>query len=222
VRRESDGSRRSPILSFRYSAIAVSRPNPRPQYLRVTGLLPVLALATTLATSVGCGRPIQREAIGASATADSRTRGVVAGTLIDPPASDRYVAEEGVRYEQPTAYFENAHPEYPAALLSTHLPSFKVRIRVVVDETGHVTQIRRLEEDDSPGNVAAFESTRAAVTGWRYLPLVRISPGPGSTTLEYDPGLFSRYEGVAVALPFHQDYEFEYSQVDGKGSVSIK
>jgi hypothetical protein len=94
---------------------------------------------------------------------------------------------------------------------------------VVVNETGYVTRIRPLNEEDSPAYLAAFESTRSAVAGWHYLPLVRISAGPGSTTIKDEFGGFAAsYDGVAVPLPFHQDYEFEYSQVDGKGNVTIK
>jgi len=33
-------------------------------------------------------------------------------------------------------------------------------------------------------------------------------------------GFVSRYDGKATALPFHQDYDFTFTQKDGKGSVT--
>jgi hypothetical protein len=47
-----------------------------------------------------------------------------------------------------------------------------------------------------------------------------IKRGPVKTSI-LAHGLETTYEGTARALPFHEDYEFMFSQHDGKGTASM-
>jgi TonB family protein len=146
-------------------------------------------------------------------------RGDVAVHTIDSPPADTYAEpEKGEAYDSPRPFDQNAAPRYPAELLAQRLPPVSVKVRLIVDESGKVTDVLALDSDATM-NPAFFASTEAAVRSWQFSPLVRFGKGGGSTTIEFS-GLKETYEGQAQALPFHQDYEFTFRQRDGKGFVS--
>jgi len=67
-----------------------------------------------------------------------------------------------------------------------------------------------------------FESIRSAVQGWKFTQLVKVIPGPASTTIVDAFGSEATYPGKATALPFHQDYRFVFSQVKGNANVTVR
>jgi hypothetical protein len=152
---------------------------------------------------------------------DPKLSGEVTAGMIEPPASERYVAEAGARYEQPLASPDNPLPVYPPELLSKRLPPFSVRVRVVVDAMGQVTSVVATEQSD-PGQLPFVESIRSAIQGWRFTQLVKVTPGPVSTMLVDAFGSQTMYPGKATALPFHQDYRFIFSQTEGKANVTVR
>jgi hypothetical protein len=147
--------------------------------------------------------------------------GEVTGGLIEPSAAERYVAESGASYEQPLAFPENPLPAYPSDLLSSRLPPVSVQVRVVVDNMGHVTSVVVTEQAE-PTTLPFIESVRSAVQGWKFTQLVKVVPGPGSTSLFDAAGIESVYMGKATAMPFHQDYRFVFSQTEGKANVAVQ
>jgi hypothetical protein len=91
-------------------------------------------------------------------------------------------------------------------------------VRVVVDEHGVVTDSTAL---DAPADYPQFFAAVQAVVGaWRYWPLVKVLPSPGTRSEIVFSGYVSTYDGQATALPFHQDYDFTFSQKDGQGTVT--
>ena len=108
---------------------------------------------------------------------------------------------------------------YPPELLAANLPPIKVRVRVIVDEHGVVTDSTAL---DAPPDYPQFFAAVQAVAGaWKYWPFVKVIPSMTATRTEIVfHGFVSTYWGTATALPFHQDYDFTFTQKDGKGVVT--
>ena len=177
---------------------------------------------TIAALLLGCSHQVRETARPATPVP---VAGEVTGTAIEPNASERYEinASDPAYYEQPTDYPDNPSPAYPSPLLAQRLPPATVRVRVVVNESGRVTQVQQLDADGADLHSDEFiASVQSTVAGWKYLPLVKVTPGEEHTTLYYESNSFSTYSGKAVALPFHKDYEFTFRQVDGRGSVEIR
>jgi TonB family protein len=149
---------------------------------------------------------------------DLRSGDVAVHTIDSPPADTYAEPEKGEAYDSPRPFDQNVAPQYPAELLARLLPPLSVKVRLVVNESGNVTDVLALDPAGTidPEFVASIE---AAVRSWQFSPLVRFGKGSGSTTIEFH-GTKEIYEGQAKALPFHQDYEFTFRQHDGKGFVS--
>jgi len=146
--------------------------------------------------------------------------GEVAVKTLQSADTDRYEeAASGEQYDYPAVYDENASPVYPDALLTQRLPPLRIKVRLVVDAAGDVTESSPLDPAVS-ADPAFFAAIQAAVREWKFTPLVRIKGGPGKTDILSHETMIT-YEGEATALPFHQDYEFTFSQRDGKGFVSM-
>ena len=147
--------------------------------------------------------------------------GDVAVKPLQPAPSDRYAdptADE--TYDYPVQFGDNAPPAYPDALLAKQLPPVSVKVRLIIDETGGVTDAAPLDSAAST-DPAFFGAIQAAVRDWKFTPLVRIAAGAGRSEVIFQ-GVKSVYDGTATALPFHQDYEFTFTQRDGKGFVSTQ
>lgn len=150
------------------------------------------------------------------------TTGQVDAAVLEAPAADRYAATDGVSYEQPVAFPDNALPAYPPPLLAQRLPPQRVSVRVVVDAAGQVAGVSRLDtagEDPASEDPAFFLAVSAAVRQWRFFPLVEIRKGePASLSVGE---VTTRYPGQPRALPFHQDYVFRFVQHDGRPAVEL-
>jgi len=144
--------------------------------------------------------------------------GDVAMTAVDATAEQSYAMADDALWVAPTPFAENEAPVYPPELLTANLAPIKVRVRVVVDGGGVVTESTALE---APADYPQFFAAVQAVVGaWKYWPLVKVLPSPGTRTDIAFNGYVSTYDGQATALPFHQDYDFIFTQKDGKGSVT--
>jgi len=147
--------------------------------------------------------------------------GDVAIRQLQPASSDQYAAAApGEQYDYPFPFHENAPPAYPDALLAKQLPPVSVKVRLIVDESGSVTEAAPLDSAASE-DPEFFGAIQTAVRDWKFTPLVRITAAPERTVIVF-PGGRATYSGKATALPFHQDYEFTFTQRDGKGFVSTQ
>jgi hypothetical protein len=144
--------------------------------------------------------------------------GNVAMTPIDAPQEQSYSMADDAQWVAPTPFDENEAPVYPPDLLAANLPPITVRVRVVVDEGGVVTESSAI--DVPPDYPQFFAAVQAVTGGWKYWPLVKVLPAPGTRSEIFFSGYVSTYEGQATALPFHQDYDFTFTQKDGKGNVT--
>jgi hypothetical protein len=107
-------------------------------------------------------------------------RGDVAVRTIDATTAETYPApEKGEDYDTPYPFEENGAPLYPAKLLSEHLPPVSVKVRLIVDEGGSVTQVAPLDVA-AAGDPSFFDSVEAAVRSWQFSPLVKFGQGSGS------------------------------------------
>ena len=144
--------------------------------------------------------------------------GEVKGRAITSENAEAYPQPQaGESYFGPFEFDDNASPQYPADMLARNLPPSVVRVRLVVNEGGSVT--RCLPADTANAAPEFFTAVQTAVLTWRFDPLVKMEGGAGRTTITYH-GVTRHFGGKAYALPFSQDYEFTFSQRDGKGSVS--
>ena len=144
--------------------------------------------------------------------------GEVKGRIVTAESAEAYPQpERGESYFGPFEFDDNAPPQYPAALLARQLPPSTVRVRLVVDEGGRVT--RCLPSGAATDFPEFFTAVQTAVLTWRFDPLVKMEGGSGRTTISYH-GVSRHFQGKAYALPFSQDYEFTFTQRDGKGTVS--
>jgi TonB family protein len=146
--------------------------------------------------------------------ADSPRTGNVAMQAVSANESQSYAVDTNETWFEPTPMEEHVAPVYPEELLAQSLPATTVRVRLVVDMNGIVTDSIALE---SPPNYPQFvDAVRAAVRQWAFSPLVRSVPGEEDTTLRFN-GWSATYSGKATAMPFHQDYDIVFTQKDGKG-----
>ncbi|MBC8024570.1 MAG: hypothetical protein H7Y89_01135 [Steroidobacteraceae bacterium] len=140
---------------------------------------------------------------------------------IEAAPADSYPVDTGERFVYPAPWDDNPPPSYPELLLSQRLPPVRVKIRLIVDEGGRVQQTTLL---DAPGqnDPAFFAAVQTALGTWTFTPLIRQKRARGKTTTLKYHGITHQMTGDATALPFHQDYEFTFTQRDGIGFVSTQ
>lgn len=104
---------------------------------------------------------------------------------------------------------ENPAPLYPASLLDRRLPPHEVEARLIVDETGKVTEVRIADEAQADADTRLFDdAVRAAAMRWVFAPLhvsQWASDADGNT-----------HEVNAEERPFSVDYVFRFAWKDGK------
>jgi hypothetical protein len=175
-------------------------------------LVVALLFAAALALLGGCATP----PVATQAYTDTLS-GQVVGAPIEPGEADRYALEPGVRYDHAIPERDNATPAYPESLLALRLDPVEIRVRLVVDATGSVTSVDPLQPL-APGREAFLAVVQDTLGAWRFAPLIRIEEAPGHSTVRYGDVSVS-YAGRATALPYHQDYLFVFTQVDGVPQV---
>lgn len=169
------------------------------------------ALLAAFLILTGC---VVRQAIE---RAESRRTGSVAMQAVATDDSQSYQVATDETWFAPAPMDEHAAPVYPQELLALELPPTLVRVRLVVDENGIVTDSTALEAP--PNYPQFFAAVQAVVRQWTYSPLVRSVPAEESTVLYFN-GWSATYSGKATAMPFHQDYDIVFTQKDGKGVVT--
>jgi hypothetical protein len=178
------------------------------------------AIFLTLPLALLCGCHHQTQRAQAEVVEESARLGQVSAQPVEPKLEARYTVQAGARYEQPTAFPDNPMPEYPGSLLAARLPPVELKLRLVINEQGRVSATKLLNEIPV-AHQPFFSSARATVQSWKFLPLIEISEGEGSTTVTVHEFTTS-YPGKATALPFHQDYVFVFRQVNGSPSVTVE
>lgn len=131
--------------------------------------------------------------------------------------SQSYAIDANETWFEPAPMGEHVAPVYPEELLAQRLPAITVRVRLIVDKDGIVTDSMALEAP--PNYPQFFAAVQAAVRQWAYSPLVRSVPGEENTAVRFN-GWSATYPGKATAMPFHQDYDIVFTQKDGRGVVT--
>ena len=147
---------------------------------------------------------------------ESRT-GQVSAASLDALPSDRYEVQPGVHYDLPLPLPDNPEPTYPSAMLTQHIPIATIRVRLTVNDEGHVYDVQALDHVEET-KLPYLAAVRSAVLNWQYFPLVKVTEGPGNTVVTVGE-TSTNYAGQAVKLPFHQDYAFSFEQLNGRGIV---
>ena len=151
--------------------------------------------------------------------ADPDRLGDVGVLAIDAAPGNSYAVAADENYLYPAPWDDNLPPAYPEGLLAQRLPPARVKVRMIVDEGGRVRETTLL---DAPGrnDPAFFAAVQAALGRWTFMPLIRLKAARDKTTTLEFHGTRRQFSGDATALPFHQDYEFTFTQRDGIGFVS--
>jgi len=146
--------------------------------------------------------------------------GDVAMTAVETSGEQIYTAPGDSQWDLPYPFPENEAPVYPPELLGSNLAPVTVRVRLIVDEHGNVSDSTALAAP--PDYPQFFAAAQAAVHDWKFWPLVKWKPVEGTRTdIEFN-GWVRTYEGTATALPFHQDYDITFAQKDGEGVVKAE
>lgn len=125
--------------------------------------------------------------------------GAVSAEIVDV-ADDgaRYQPMPGSSYLNPLPQRANAVPVYPPLLLDRRLSPVEVVAQLIVDGAGKVETARIVR---NAGDAAFADAVLAAVRGWTFFPLQRV------TGTKVEP------------LSFTQDYRFRFRQENGRAVV---
>jgi hypothetical protein len=102
-------------------------------------------------------------------------------------------------------------PVYPAELIGRMLPLVTIRAKAIIDETGSVTEVRDLDDSQTPEHKAFFKACQQTMTHWTYTPMTVVE--------EFDDGR-GNISQVRKDSPFSLDYAFRFELVDGKPTVT--
>jgi hypothetical protein len=153
----------------------------------------------------------------AGCAAAPRSQTNVAYRTVDPAGTKRYELREDDVSNIPVM-IENTAPVYPQTAVALRLPHVGVRAQVIVNEEGHVSDVRidpPIANDIHPGDFD--DAVRTAVASWRYEPLhIRrfedVLDSQGNVT---DSRVVSD-----EAKPFSLNYQFDFDFRDGKPIVT--
>lgn len=136
------------------------------------------------------------------AEVDRTSAGNVVATEITSASAIRYEVTPGVKYKSPKSYASNSLPAYPPQLLASNLPPVTVLVRIIVNEDGQVIDVVNL--DNTKGaHEEFFLATKSTLQAWQYVPLFRV------TGVENEP------------IPFHLDFSFTFTQIDGNPVIKV-
>ncbi|PTR34419.1 hypothetical protein C8J98_102607 [Luteibacter sp. OK325] len=102
-------------------------------------------------------------------------------------------------------------PVYPASMVGQQLPPVSIHVKAIIDEQGHVTDVRDLDVASTPSHAAFFAACREAVLRWQFTPMTVVED------VEDARGNMSQKRKNA---PFSLDYAFRFELVDGKPTVT--
>lgn len=166
----------------------------------------VAAFASTLSLLSAC-------ATHSTPRPDAASSGSVEAKEIPAANDERYHQGSGVTYALPLPASENPMPDYPTSLLAAKLAPRTFAARLIFNEQGEVMEVRPLREDASEESAVFLTSVREACRHWYYTALVERR----HVTADGPEG---RKESIIeTPTPFHLDFEFTFSQSDGRGLV---
>ena len=148
---------------------------------------------------------------GAMAGCSHAVRTTVDYRSVESPETKHYELRKEESFASPTPV-EHLSPDYPATMISQHMPHVVVRTKVIVDEKGNVTEARFPDASQPTFD----DAVRAAVLKWHYTPFVvrrweDVTDAEGNVT---DSRIASE-----EAKPFSLDYDFTFDLRDGKPVV---
>jgi hypothetical protein len=119
---------------------------------------------------------------------------------------------------------ESAPPGYPTEALSAGAGDVSVVVRIVVDETGSVREIRDspvMKSTAGPFAAAFRDAVERTVKVWRFAPAERrvFENGPDRDG-DGEPDFFRMTSATPIAMYF--DLRFDFSIVEGKPHVDLK
>jgi hypothetical protein len=160
---------------------------------------------------------------------------IVAGCASAPPrastpethvAYHAHISADAPRYEEredevstSPQLIENPAPIYPPSAIPLHLPHVAVEAKVVVDEGGHVAEVRVAPMTaNAPRPVEFDAAVRDAAMRWRFAPLTftrwqYVEDAQGNTV--------DSRKIASENRPFSLDYTFSFDLRDGKPVTAI-
>jgi hypothetical protein len=168
----------------------------------IKSALLIIGLALTLA---GCRADVR----GHAPKDSSGAAGAVSYAIVPAAASAAYTLKrsEHAFGAQPVV---RDPPVYPPSLVARQLPPVIVHAKVVVDEQGHVVDVRDMDSDSSSDHSAFFDACREAVGHWQFTPMTVVE--------EFDDGKGNISQSRKNAA-FSLDYAFRFELVAGKPTV---
>ncbi|MEO8314154.1 MAG: TonB family protein [Pseudomonadota bacterium] len=154
-----------------------------------------LVLVAVLALGGGCKSVPKKSPTRTTYTSE----GDVSAQRVQAQRQAQYQSDSGSTYTGSHPAKDNAVPQYPAGLLSSRLPSVSVTVHVVVDDAGMVSDATVAGGESLQPEFA--DAVLSAVRSWRFDPLRRIT------------------EGKVEALPFSDQFQFVFTQVNGRAVV---
>jgi hypothetical protein len=161
---------------------------------------------TGIITATGCGT------VPPSAKPDNapHREGAVTYSKLAAPPDQAYklTQTEHAFGAQPIT---NEAPAYPESLVGKALPPTTIRVKAIVDDAGHVSDVRDLDASSDPDHQALFAACKAAVMRWTYSPMTIVQ--------ESDDGR-GNISQVRKNAAFSLDYAFQFEIVDGRPRVT--
>lgn len=146
---------------------------------------------------------------------DSAPTTAVAAREVSSTDHGSYSASASVSFNRPFPDPENTLPIFPVALVDQTEEPITLVVDVIVDSNGRVERVDLVEQPGKSVSSKFFDSVVAAVRTWHFTPLIR-------TELKFDAddSESNSRQYVSESLPFTQRYEFRFSLVDGRPSVT--
>ena len=139
--------------------------------------------------------------------------GEVSWKAVVDPGQARYTLNPAqvATETEPTTH---ADVGYPPELVSRNLAPRDVRVKVIVDSSGEVAEVRSVDTSvlADPVSMRLFTNIVSTVGEWRYNPLVI------SDWVEGSDG--SMHRAAAKTVPFTMDYVFHFEVVNGVPRVT--
>lgn len=102
-------------------------------------------------------------------------------------------------------------PGYPAALIPRNLPPQVVQVKAIIDENGHVAEVRDTDMSSDPDHAIFVAACRKALLLWTYSPMTVVQ--------EFDDGK-GNISQVRKNVAFSLDYVFHFALLDGRPAVT--
>ncbi|MDQ0008191.1 hypothetical protein J2T07_000350 [Luteibacter jiangsuensis] len=136
--------------------------------------------------------------------------GAVSYSRIEASASEQYKLTQS-EHAFGAQLITNDPPAYPEILVGKALPPTTIRVKAIVDEAGHVSDVRDLDSSPDPDRQALFQACRTAVMGWTFSPMTIVQ--------ESDDGR-GNIRQVKKNAAFSLDYAFRFELVGGRPRVT--